>query len=355
MFSNSKKEYLKQLWKDIFEDSDDYLNLIFDNIYNENISPIEVSEDRETGKKEASSGLIGVDYELVTEGRSHLGAYLCGVATRPAYRRHGRMFEMIKQLLKELPSMGYKFSFLIPASDSLRRYYARLGFVDMGEKRLVVLKDERDFKEIEKLVSEHLNGVHNEELKQNIECEFEEISVETEIPKINFISELWEQYEKNYVGAIIRHSEIQRKIAIQDIIQTGGKILFNRIDQSLTFIESPTTAEEKTFTSTVDANKEQEGDCDVKITVLADYEASLLKAVYKAYRAVKASTYHFIIPTNLPIVHLKPFLRLEKYGMVHFLELDENSIFTTKKTDDLKYSILVDKISEPVFMYLMMD
>ena len=58
------------------------------------------------------------------------GLYLCGLATKPEYRGEGIMSQLIERISVKASRMGYAFTFLIPASDSLRLYYSDRGYLD---------------------------------------------------------------------------------------------------------------------------------------------------------------------------------------------------------------------------------
>jgi GNAT superfamily N-acetyltransferase len=64
------------------------------------------------------------------EGKAR-GAYLLGIGTHPGYRKQGIARALIEFCLDDLRDT-FDFAFLIPASESLNRYYTELGFRECG-------------------------------------------------------------------------------------------------------------------------------------------------------------------------------------------------------------------------------
>lgn len=350
-----KKNCLKRLWKDIFEDTKEYIDLIFNNIYNENISPADLYEDPGSRTTEASSGLVGVDYELYYNRQTIPGAYICGVATRPEFRRNGKMGEMIKTLLRTLSSSDYQFAFLIPAGDDLRRYYSRFGFVDMSPRHFIELITPDEISEIKRLYSLLKQPPQNNESAPGETLDFDEFSGEIEFSKLEYISELWYRYEINYSGNLIRHNKIQRQIAIRDILASGGKIFRCTSDNTLAFMEIINKEGESHSGSDLPAESSNVTNREIKVTVLGVDESSFIRIIRKVTDTIEASAYKFIIAPNIPIPHLKPMIHSEKYGMIHFLDSDENLKFASDRSTNFKYPILANNHSSDIFMFLMMD
>lgn len=121
-----QQQKMKSLWKSTFHDSDEYINLIFDNYYNPNLTACRyVSED-------LVAALMGIPYLFKDKGsdKSIKGLYLCGLATKPEYRAKGIMTELLEEITRKATSEGFSFMFLIPADEGLRLYYGNRGFVD---------------------------------------------------------------------------------------------------------------------------------------------------------------------------------------------------------------------------------
>lgn len=121
---------MKQLWKDTFHDSDCYINLVFKTYF----KPEYVAYKEIDG--EVISALLGVPYEFGNGDISMKGLYLCGLATRSEYRRHGIMDSLLEEI-NDRAANDFAFSFLIPADDGLKKYYEDRGY----ENGMYLVKD----------------------------------------------------------------------------------------------------------------------------------------------------------------------------------------------------------------------
>lgn len=82
-----------------------------------------------------ATALVACGEEIVSEGilipvqyGVHLGLYLYGLCTAPAYRGRGYLRDLLAAAKKWATENGYDFLTLIPADADLRAYYRRAGF-----------------------------------------------------------------------------------------------------------------------------------------------------------------------------------------------------------------------------------
>lgn len=120
---------MKRLWAETFGDSSEYIDLVFAAycspdtafcIYDGNI---------------LASALLSVPYTFrytAADGEETLlkTRYLCGLATRPEYRGRGLISRLMDDARDAAEADGCAFMTLIPASASLRRFYAIKGWQD---------------------------------------------------------------------------------------------------------------------------------------------------------------------------------------------------------------------------------
>lgn len=120
---------MKRLWAETFGDSREYIDLVFGAycspdtafcIYDGNI---------------LASALLSVPYTFrytAADGAETLlkTRYLCGLATRPEYRGRGLIGRLMDDARNAARADGCAFMTLIPASASLRRFYAIKGWKD---------------------------------------------------------------------------------------------------------------------------------------------------------------------------------------------------------------------------------
>ncbi len=149
------RKQMMKLWKDTFHDSDYYISLVFDTYF----TPDFVVYREENGN--VISAMLAVPYTFAfsdnfvgkdccdpmitispkynnrtnsgepgSDDESNLvkGLYLCGLMTSPAHRGAGIMGELIEEMNLRAMRMGFAFTFLIPSSDGLRRYYVKHGY-----------------------------------------------------------------------------------------------------------------------------------------------------------------------------------------------------------------------------------
>ena len=128
-----------ELWKETFHDSDRYINLVFNAYYS-----LDNTFVRYEGEKLVAA-LLGVCYTFLSfdkQGcRKYLkGLYLCGLATRPEWRKKGIMTQLIKEAEKKAEENGYDMTFLIPADANLREYYNKKGYYTSSFRKLYIIE-----------------------------------------------------------------------------------------------------------------------------------------------------------------------------------------------------------------------
>lgn len=116
------KEEMMQLWMDIFHDSPDYVRIVFDTYFTPENVVCRLDGDR------LVAAMLGVPYTFGSAFGSLRGMYLCGLSTLPEYRGRGIMTEMMEEMQKRAAERGFAFTFLIPADEGLRCFYADRGY-----------------------------------------------------------------------------------------------------------------------------------------------------------------------------------------------------------------------------------
>ena len=108
---------LRALWKEAFSDSDTYLDSFFSLVF----SPERALIIREDGD------VLAALYYLDCSWNEKKVAYIYAVATKKAHRGKG----LCKALMTELHNRVER-TILVPADESLRAFYSRLGYRDFG-------------------------------------------------------------------------------------------------------------------------------------------------------------------------------------------------------------------------------
>lgn len=135
MIMFGKEEYvpqLKLLWKEVFGDSEEYVDAFFKEIYqDENVLLF-------ADGKDVLAALYMVPYEhdfsqknaklSAASQRTGRAIYLYALATQKSARNKGIMGEMITKSQKIARERGCDYLFLIPSEDKIINFYERFGF-----------------------------------------------------------------------------------------------------------------------------------------------------------------------------------------------------------------------------------
>lgn len=111
---------LRQLWKEAFRDTEEYLNLFFSTAF----SPDRCLCAQLDGEPVAA--LYWMDCRHLEKPV----AYLYAVTTSNAFRRRGICRELISYTRAHLQRLGYAGLILVPGNERLRFMYQRMGFRD---------------------------------------------------------------------------------------------------------------------------------------------------------------------------------------------------------------------------------
>lgn len=116
------KEQLRTLWHDVFGDSYEYIDAFFA------AYPCEEVVHTLSIGGQVVSVLYALPFTLYNGGENVQAAYIYAVATHPHYRGRGYMSLLMRQVEQLLSGRGVRVLFLLPATDALRGFYARLGY-----------------------------------------------------------------------------------------------------------------------------------------------------------------------------------------------------------------------------------
>lgn len=108
---------LRALWKEAFSDPDAYLDSFFALVFSPERALV-IREDRD---------ILAALYYLDCSWEENAVAYVYAVATKKAHQGKG----LCKALMAELHNR-VKRTILVPADESLRAFYSRLGYRDFG-------------------------------------------------------------------------------------------------------------------------------------------------------------------------------------------------------------------------------
>jgi len=138
MISKSADIYLpqiKQIWKTVFKDSDDYIRLFFKYKYKHDETLLSV----ENGK--VRSMLFFPQYNMKISKTLYKAGYICGAATSREYRGRGFMDKLLNKAFSFMLARGDAFSVIIPAKKELNDFYAKYGFRPLFKRGIAEYSD----------------------------------------------------------------------------------------------------------------------------------------------------------------------------------------------------------------------
>ena len=104
---------LKKIWKDVFLDIDEYIDLFFEDKFSAESSLIYKVKGKIVSMIYFPSYLMKFYSAIFGTG------YICGAATLPAFRGKGIMGLLLKKAFEVMKKRGDVFSVLIPANEKL--------------------------------------------------------------------------------------------------------------------------------------------------------------------------------------------------------------------------------------------
>lgn len=117
------KEAVKSLWRECFNESEEFLEFYFRYKYSEDVNMVITEQD------EVIAALQMLPYSMEFCKTIIPTSYISGVCTHPDYRQRGAMRNLLEQSFASMYGNDVLFATLIPAQKWLFDYYARLGFV----------------------------------------------------------------------------------------------------------------------------------------------------------------------------------------------------------------------------------
>ncbi len=122
------KLQVRQMWKICFEDTDEFLDVLFKYKYRNENTLIYFEGDV------AVASLQMLPYAITFCGETIPFAYMAGLCTLPEYRNRGYMPVLIDKAHEILAQRNIPLAILIPAEDWLYKYYERFGYTQVFDK-----------------------------------------------------------------------------------------------------------------------------------------------------------------------------------------------------------------------------
>lgn len=145
-FSNKHIEpFVKQMWKVCFEDTDEFIELIFTQKYKPENTLVYFENDVAVASLQMHS------YTISFYGEEIPFAYLAGLCTLSEYRNKGYMAQLINKAHQILEERNIPLAILIPAEDWLFRFYEKFDYEQVFDK------SEKPIYPLNKIIEENPN------------------------------------------------------------------------------------------------------------------------------------------------------------------------------------------------------
>lgn len=343
-FKPDEEARLKDLWKEIFKDSDAYVDLIFDRV----LTPRYTLSHNVDGKLAAA--IFGVPYEFVCRGKKLHALYLCGLSTRSEFRCRGIMTELINNLLAIAHDDSFPLVFLIPADNVLQRYYRGKGW------NSAIYRVRERFTSLHVFIDKDKhNGLAEKYSVTRIENFWPDILTSGNIEFSNLVSDYVMKHEtgKDY-PVLVHDHEIMLTTICENSISGGTIFVAKNHKEDLVGIA---------FTM---PNYEIEKMIEVRYIVSNSHEVEteLLQKIHEAYPGHEITLFRFPEETDRKAICEEFNVTIdpdspqsfavgertevhdaahnsETYGMAKILDVCEILKFMGVDADDEKYSILM--------------
>lgn len=117
-----KKDAVLKLWRECFNDSDQYVDMFFSKVYRDDDALLLEQDHRPI------SSMLLQRYAMNFHGVTTSVSYICGAATTGKSRDQGCMSTLMREALRCSYDRGDTFCTLIPANEWLYHYYGHFSF-----------------------------------------------------------------------------------------------------------------------------------------------------------------------------------------------------------------------------------
>ena len=119
---NTTRQQVYDMWKTVFGDSDEYMEIYFREKYRNENTLIYF----ESGKAVSSLQMLPFDFSF--HGSEIPVAYFSGLCTLPEARQKGFMGSLIKKSFGEMDEKGIPLAILVPQDETIMKFYRQFGF-----------------------------------------------------------------------------------------------------------------------------------------------------------------------------------------------------------------------------------
>ncbi|WP_102408941.1 GNAT family N-acetyltransferase [Parabacteroides bouchesdurhonensis] len=119
-----KKQQIIDLWHTCFDDSEAFISLYFDRVYNDN-NTLTIEKNGQI-----VSTLQMLPYTMNFYGKEISVAYIYGACTAPEYRNQGLMRQLIEESFQKMKERTIALAVIVPADPWLFDFYREQGFTE---------------------------------------------------------------------------------------------------------------------------------------------------------------------------------------------------------------------------------
>lgn len=322
------KRKIVGLWKDNFHNSDNYFNHILDNYLDPELVEYSVNGP------ELTAAVVGIPYEFGGEFGKIKGLFLYGAVTKQKYRGQGIMSKLLENINKKAEEKGYAFTFVVPQTERLIRFYDHRGFVKAfyhSEQNYTSLHDfKADYYSILDAKKDKVTEMRRKyftTLSGNL------LDENTSPEVVEKIKSLVENDENSQLDMEVLHTQADIDAAIRGSKLNGQKIYYTMTQQGDVTSVAFTKLKDR---SRVDVDRIYSSDLCSWYRLLDHIKKEELDAGIRVYCKPKD-----VERKELANVH----------GMAKILNLYEILKFQAICHGDLKYSILVNEVPGAVECY----
>lgn len=221
---------LRELWKEAFFDTDDFLDAFFENVFSFERCRCIVENGR----------VVAALYWFDCEYEKRKAAYLYAIATLTEYRGRGLCSALMNDTQGHLKKCGYSLSMLVPANKDLFSFYERLGYAECTSISEELVRASSEKIEITRIKAEEY-GI----LRRNMLPERSVIQERENLVMLGLTSEL---YAADGVLVALQRDNEKRQIRIVELL--GDISLAPRIVGTLGYEKGSirTVGKERAFT-----------------------------------------------------------------------------------------------------------
>lgn len=353
MENEKLREGMMRLWKETFNDSDDYIRLVFDSYFDPEYVEYELDANGNV-----CASMLGVPYSFGLHNNQINGVYLCGLATKGENRGCGIMTNLINRMGERMKRLGFAFMFLIPADQGLQKFYSDRNFVAAFYRRADNYTASHDFTtEYFKRIRQDNETVRKLKIRQYEAlrvycCEGDYFDIPDNADGISKLMDfIFESECRSSIEMPMIQTHEQIEVFLREALISGGRVYYvkneNDIVTGVAFVltEDERMVVSKLFVDDISSRYKLlaavKESADNKPLVVYDDDAT------EASPAIRQYIYQGVNPEDNMDEEVDyidcPFSALENekiYGMLRILSVSEILKFVTNLSSDFKYSIL---------------